>query len=244
MNTKSSMNNALFAVLALANFVPTLAQTVYCTGEGCWRQWNCSDVCYTYRYGYYCCNDYWAGSGWAIALWVILVLLMIVCCVWCCVAAAADPRPVYAEPAVEVISIKTRASTQPQAVSGTAGQATVAEAGTYKVNSVQPSAPCQEGAAVSMVAPAAAPAQGQPVNVTVNTGPTEMSSSALYPDAQAPAQTMPVNTPQRTSSTGYMQRQGSTGFVAASHRGVMPQTNYQQPQVAYPTAVSPKQVQM
>lgn len=168
MNTivNFSKNFGLLAVLLLGQFAGAAAQTVYCTGDNCWEQWNCNRVCYYYRYGYYCCNDPWAGSGWAIALWVILCLLLIVCCVWCCVAAAADPRPIYAEPAVEVISVKTKQSTQPQAVSGRAGEATVASAGTYNVRASAPPA-----------------VQGQPVGLTSHNEPTTINVNVNQPSA-------------------------------------------------------------
>lgn len=173
MNTISALskNFGLLAVLLLGNFAVAAAQTVYCTGDGCWDQWSCDRVCYYYRYGYYCCNDPWSSSGWAVALWVILCLLLIVCCVWCCVAAAADPRPIYAEPAVEVISVKTRQSTQPQAVSGRAGEATVAAAGVYSVNASAP--PQAHGEACAMTP------RNEPTTINVNVQPQQSAYPTL-----------------------------------------------------------------
>jgi len=175
MNTIAtfSKNFGLLAVLLLGNLAVTAAQTVYCTGDKCWEtQLGCSRACYYYRYGYYCCNDPWAGSGWAVALWVILCLLMIVCCVWCCIAAAADPRPIYAEPAIEVISVKTKQSTQPQAVSGIAGEATVAGAGVYNVHATAP----LQAYGDSAMSPRAS--FQEPTTINVNVQPQQ---SAAYP---------------------------------------------------------------
>ena len=41
-------------------------------------------LCVDYYYGYYCCDDYWYGSGWAIAVYVFLGLIcisIIICCI-------------------------------------------------------------------------------------------------------------------------------------------------------------------
>ena len=61
------LSNSYLKLALLASFINEVSAYVYYA----YRPGFCSyNACYSRYYGYYCCNYYWYGTGWAIAVYV------------------------------------------------------------------------------------------------------------------------------------------------------------------------------
>jgi hypothetical protein len=170
----SVINSAAMKLLLLAVLFQQVAAYVYYSYYPTTCRYN---VCRSYTYGYYCCDSYWYGSGWAIFLYVFFGILLLTCFAWCCIAMLAEPTPTRVYPADQVYVVKSKkTSTQPAPVTGTVGKATELQGGSYTVEGQPVSEAPSAVQGVAVDEPSA-----PPVNVNVN---------VTYPELAPPVQTV------------------------------------------------------